>query len=61
MAVPDQFRTDVFMKEFREKWMPGSGKGDTLPPVITLMLPNDHGTKPRPKAGFPFTESLHGR
>lgn len=58
MAVPDQFRADVFIKEFNEKWMPnGAGKGDTLPPVITLMLPNDHGTKPRPKAGFPFTES----
>ena len=58
MAVPDQFRADVFIKEFNEKWMPNAtGKGDTLPPVITLMLPNDHGTKPRPKAGFPFTES----
>jgi YVTN family beta-propeller protein len=58
MAVPDQFRADVFMKEFNAKWMPNAtGKGDTLPPVITLMLPNDHGTKPRPKAGFPFTES----
>ncbi|WP_018618047.1 hypothetical protein [Spirosoma luteum] len=58
MAVPDQFRADVFIKEFNEKWMPNAtGKGDTLPSVITLMLPNDHGTKPRPKAGFPFTES----
>ncbi len=53
MAVPDQFRADVFMKEFNEKW----GGGTSLPPVITLMLPNDHGTTPRPKAGFPFTES----
>ena len=58
MAVPDQFRADVFIREFNEKWMPNAtGKGDTLPPVITLMLPNDHGTRPRPKAGFPFTES----
>ncbi len=53
MAVPDQFRADVFMKEFNEKWQDGK----SLPPVITLMLPNDHGTNPRPKAGFPFTES----
>ncbi len=54
MAVPDQFRTDMFIREFNEKW---TGPGKTLPPVITLMLPNDHGTTPRPRAGFPFTES----
>ncbi|MFD2573589.1 bifunctional YncE family protein/alkaline phosphatase family protein [Spirosoma soli] len=59
MAVPDQFRADVFMKEFKEKWLRSDGSvgKDTLPPVITLMIPNDHGTNPRPKAGFPFTES----
>ena len=56
MAIPDQFRADVFMKEFNEKWRP-NGSGNNLPSVITLMLPNDHGTNPRPKAGFPFTES----
>ncbi len=54
MAIPDQFRTDLFIKEFNEKWM---GEGKTLPDVITLMLPNDHGTKERPNAGFPFQES----
>jgi hypothetical protein len=54
MAIPDQFRADLFMKEFNEKWM---GKGKTLPPVITLMLPNDHGTSERPHAGFPFQAS----
>jgi hypothetical protein len=52
MAVPDQFRADVFMKEFNEKWAKGG-----LPDMITLMLPNDHGTSERPKAGFPFVES----
>jgi len=54
MAIPDQFRTDVFIKEFNEKWI---GENKTLPEVITLMLPNDHGTKERPNAGFPFQES----
>ncbi|GAA4452030.1 beta-propeller fold lactonase family protein [Nibrella saemangeumensis] len=54
MAIPDQFRTDLFIKEFNEKWV---GDGKTLPSMITLMLPNDHGTRERPKAGFPFTES----
>ena len=53
MAIPDQFRADVFMKEFNEKWR----SGGNLPSVVTLMLPNDHGSDPRPKAGFPFTES----
>ncbi|NIJ54545.1 alkaline phosphatase family protein [Dyadobacter arcticus] len=54
MAIPDQFRADVFIKEFKEKWI---GDGKTLPSMITLMLPNDHGTKERPDAGFPFGES----
>ncbi|HEV7347065.1 bifunctional YncE family protein/alkaline phosphatase family protein [Telluribacter sp.] len=54
MAIPDQFRADVFMKEFKEKWMDAN---KPLPSVLTLMLPNDHGTRERPAAGFPFTES----
>ena len=52
MAVPDQFRADVFMKEFNQRW----GKGG-LPSLVTLMLPNDHGSSERAKAGFAFTES----
>jgi YVTN family beta-propeller protein len=52
MAIPDQFRADLFIKEFNQRW----GKGG-LPSVITLMIPNDHGSKERPHAGFPFTES----
>jgi len=52
MAVPDQFRADVFMKEFNQRWGAGG-----LPPLVTLMLPNDHGSSERPKAGFAFTES----
>jgi YVTN family beta-propeller protein len=52
MAIPDQFRTDLFIKEFNERWSNGN-----LPPVITLMLPNDHGSKERPNAGFPYQAS----
>jgi hypothetical protein len=52
MAVPDQFRTDLFIKEFNEKWSNGN-----LPSVVTLMLPNDHGSSERPQAGWEFTES----
>ena len=52
MAIPDQFRADEFIREFKERW----GK-DGLPSLITLQLPNDHGSKERPKAGWPFQES----
>jgi hypothetical protein len=52
MAIPDQFRADLFMKEFNQRWSKGN-----LPSVITLMLPNDHGTGERPHAGFPFQAS----
>ena len=54
MAIPDQFRVDQFMREFENKW--GSGR-DTLPAVLTVILPNDHGAGERPEAGFPFKES----
>ena len=52
MAIPDQFRADLFIKEFGQRW--GSGG---LPQLLTLMLPNDHGSRERAEAGFPFTES----
>ncbi len=54
MAIPDQFRADVFIGEFRQRFM---GEGKTMPQVLTLMLPNDHGADERPKAGYPFRES----
>ena len=66
-AIPDQFRTDMFIKEFSETWntprsapsdRPKQGeKENRLPALITLMIPNDHGSTPRPKAGFPYTQS----
>lgn len=54
MAIPDQYRVDVFMQEFKEKWM---GQGKTLPQVLTVILPNDHGAGERPHAGYPYRES----
>ena len=54
MAIPDQFRADTFIEEFKEKWM---GEGQTLPQVLTIILPNDHGAGDRPDAGYPFRES----
>jgi DNA-binding beta-propeller fold protein YncE len=54
MAIPDQFRVDQFIKEFSEKWMQGR---DSMPSLITVILPNDHGANDRPEAGYPFRES----
>ncbi|MDA0684007.1 MAG: hypothetical protein O3A57_06225 [Bacteroidetes bacterium] len=54
MAIPDQFRADMFIEEFEERWM---GEGKTMPQVITMMLPNDHGAGERPADGYPFNES----
>jgi len=54
MAIPDQFRSDVFIKEINEKFI--NQKKD-IPPVLTLQLLNDHGAGERPAAGFPFNES----
>jgi len=54
MAIPDQFRADVFIKEIDEKFI--NQKKD-LPPVLTLQLLNDHGAGERPQAGFAFNES----
>lgn len=54
MAIPDQFRIDMFEDEFKEKWMT---KGSTMPQVLTVILPNDHGAGERPDAGYPFRES----
>ncbi len=50
-SVPDQFRMDMFQKEFEERWL--SGK-EAFPDIITMMLPNDHGSGERPDDGYPF-------
>jgi len=54
MAIPDQFRADVFIKEINEKYI--DQKKD-LPHMLTLQLLNDHGAGERPQAGFPYNES----
>jgi YVTN family beta-propeller protein len=53
-SVPDQFRIDMFEEELDVKWL--SGK-EEFPSVVTMMLPNDHGSSERPEDGFPFRES----
>jgi len=54
MAIPDQFRADVFIREIRERYL--TPKKD-LPRVLTLQLLNDHGAGERAHAGYPFFES----
>ena len=55
MNIPDQFRMDMFEREFRERWL--SGK-EAFPQVITMALPNDHGARERPDDGYPFWGSF---
>jgi YVTN family beta-propeller protein len=53
MAIPDQFRIDQFIREFNAKW----ADNDSMPSVLTVIIPNDHGASDRPEAGYPFRES----
>jgi hypothetical protein len=54
MAIPDQFRTDQFIKEFTAKYIEGP---DTMPQMLTVILPNDHGAGETAENGFPFFAS----
>ena len=52
--IPDQLRVDQFEREFTLRWLQGA---DTLPSLLVMQLPNDHGSRPRPKDGYPFLQS----
>jgi YVTN family beta-propeller protein len=54
MAIPDQYRMDMFEEELRERWESGR---EPFPQLITLVLPNDHLTKAHPEDGYPYAES----
>lgn len=54
MNIPDQFRISQFIKEFNQKWI---NSNDTMPSVMTVIIPNDHGAGERPDEGYPFRES----
>ncbi|MCH8332815.1 bifunctional YncE family protein/alkaline phosphatase family protein, partial [Candidatus Sumerlaeota bacterium] len=53
-SVPDQIRVNHFEEEFEERWLSGR---EPFPPVITMMLPNDHGARAAPERGYPYTHS----
>jgi len=54
MAIPDQYRADVFEQELRERRESGR---EPFPQLLTMVLPNDHLTDPHPAAGYPKRES----
>ncbi len=53
-SIPDQFRVIQFEREFKKRWSSGA---EELPQFITMQLPNDHGSRPRPEDGYPFLHS----
>lgn len=55
MNIPDQFRMKQFEEEFTKKWLTGKEK---MPPLVTAMLPNDHGAGVRPQDGYPYPASF---
>ncbi|MDR2232393.1 MAG: hypothetical protein LBE56_04620, partial [Tannerella sp.] len=54
LEIPDQFRVSQFIKEFNEKWMSGQ---DSMPQLLTVIIPNDHGAGEHPDTGYPFNSS----
>lgn len=54
MNIPDQFRMNQFESEFKKMWLSGKEK---MPSLVTVMLPNDHLTSPRPEDGYPYRHS----
>ena len=54
MAIPDQYRVDVFLQELRERWESGH---EPFPQLVTMVLPQDHLTDEHAADGYPFRES----
>jgi hypothetical protein len=55
MNIPDQYRADQFIREFRSRYLTGR---QSMPRFVFMHLPNDHGAGARPKDGYPYTESF---
>jgi hypothetical protein len=54
MAIPDQYRADIFEQELRERWESGR---EPFPQLVTMVLTQDHLTDPHPEAGYPLKAS----
>jgi hypothetical protein len=55
MNIPDQYRMDQFEKEFTDKWITGN---ESMPSLIAIQIPNDHGASLRPEDGYLHTQSF---
>jgi len=53
--IPDQYRMDQFEKEFTEMWIEADA---SMPSLITMQVPNDHGAGIRPEDGYPYPQSF---
>ena len=53
--IPDQYRMDQFETEFTKKWIEGD---EEMPPLVTMMIPNDHGAGVRPEDGYLYPHSF---
>jgi hypothetical protein len=53
--IPDQFRANQFIADVEKRYVKG---GETLPQLIFIHLPNDHGAKPRREDGYPVEASF---
>ncbi|MBK7106949.1 MAG: bifunctional YncE family protein/alkaline phosphatase family protein [Ignavibacteriae bacterium] len=53
--IPDQYRMDQFENEFTAKWINCS---EEMPPLVTVMIPNDHGAGVRPEDGYFYPQSF---
>jgi DNA-binding beta-propeller fold protein YncE len=53
--IPDVARFEWFKEDLEKNYL---RKGKHLPHFINLVLPNDHGTDPRPDDGYPYVCSF---
>ncbi|MEJ7738209.1 MAG: bifunctional YncE family protein/alkaline phosphatase family protein [Chitinophagaceae bacterium] len=53
--IPDQYRMNQFEEEFTRMWIKGK---QPMPALITVQIPNDHGSDLRPEDGYFFPHSF---
>lgn len=53
--IPDQFRMNQFESEFTKLWIHGK---DSMPALIAIQIPNDHGAGERPEDGYFYRNSF---
>jgi YVTN family beta-propeller protein len=55
MSIPDQYRMEQFEREFTEMWINGK---ESMPSLVTMQVPNDHGAGIRPEDGYNYPQSF---